>query len=93
MKILFIAPLPPPITGHSLAAQVFLDNLSNTSELDVVNLSKQSFKGGANNYKRFFEIGFLLKQIFEKNKSKDLIYLTISESIAGNIKDLFIYFI
>jgi glycosyltransferase involved in cell wall biosynthesis len=93
MKILFIAPLPPPITGHSLAAQVFLDNLSNTSELDVINLSKQSFKGGADNYKRFFEIGFLLKQIFEKNKSKDLIYLTISESIAGNIKDLFIYFI
>jgi glycosyltransferase involved in cell wall biosynthesis len=93
MKILFVAPLPPPITGHSLAAKVFLDNLKNTSELDVVNLSKTSFKEGFNNFKRFFEIGLILKQIFKKNKNKDLIYLTISESMAGNIKDLFIYII
>lgn len=93
MKILFIAPLPPPITGHSLAAKVFLDYISPFSNIEVVNLSKQSFKGGADTYKRFLEIGILLKQISQKKSNKDLIYLTISESLAGNIKDLFIYLI
>lgn len=93
MKILFIAPIPPPITGHSLAAKVFLDYLTPFSNLEVVNLSKQSFKGGADTIKRFLEIGILLNQIFQKKRNKDLIYLTISESLAGNIKDLFIYLI
>jgi glycosyltransferase involved in cell wall biosynthesis len=93
MKILFIAPVPPPITGHSLASKVFLDYISPFSNIEVVNLSKQSFKGGADTYNRFFEIGILLKQIVQKKRNKDLIYLTISESLAGNIKDLFIYLI
>ena len=93
MKILFTAPLPPPVTGHSLAAKVFLDYLTPVHELKVVNLSKQSFKGGADSYKRFLEIGILLKQVFQKKMNADLIYLTISESLAGNIKDLFIYLI
>ena len=72
MKILFIAPVPPPITGHSLASKVFLDYISPFSNIEVVNLSKQSFKGGADTYNRFFEIGILLKQIVQKKRNKDL---------------------
>ena len=71
MKILFIAPVPPPITGHSLASKVFLDYISPFSNIEVVNLSKQSFKGGADTYNRFFEIGILLKQIVQKKRNKD----------------------
>ena len=44
MKILFIAPLPPPITGHSIVSKALLDELDKDNELVSVNLSKDSFK-------------------------------------------------
>ena len=91
MKILFIAPLPPPITGHSLVSQVLLEELQKDHDVQVVNLSKNSLKEGINGFERIVEVILILKEIFQKRKSADLIYFTISESLAGNIKDLFIY--
>src|SRR6185437_558453 len=91
MKILFIAPLPPPITGHSLASKVFLDELAISHEIEVIDFSKDSFKTGVDTFKRLTEIGVLLRNVWKKKKNPDIIYLTISQSFAGNIKDLFIY--
>lgn len=93
MRILFIAPIPPPITGQSLAAKVILDDLVLTHNVVFVNLSKQSFINGAYTFKRFLDISKILREIYNKQKKCDLVYLTISESLAGNIKDLFIYLI
>ncbi|WP_276359544.1 glycosyltransferase family 4 protein [Daejeonella sp. H1SJ63] len=93
MKILFIAPLPPPITGHSLASKVFYDSIESSNEVAVVNLTKGNFKEGADGVKRFFEIGRVLWQVTIKRKNVDLVYLTISESLAGNLKDIVIYLI
>lgn len=92
MKILFIAPLPPPITGHSLAAKVFVDDLSKTHEVEIVNLSKDSAKS-RRSAERVFQVAKILKDIWERRKDQDVIYLTISESFAGNVKDLLIYLI
>jgi len=91
MRVLFIAPLPPPVTGHSLATKIFLEELSKFHQVEVVNLSKESFVQGVDSFKRIIQVVILLKEVWRKRKSADIIYLTISESFAGNIKDLFIY--
>lgn len=93
MKILFIAPLPPPLGGHSLAAQVLYDDLKLTHEVAVVNFNKNSFKEGIDSIKRILEVIQILIEVWKKKKNADVVYLTISESFAGNIKDLFIYLI
>lgn len=93
MKVLFIAPLPPPITGHSLASEVLLESLSKEHEVLIVNLSKDSFKGGIDSIGRIKEVIQILWSVFKKIWSADKIYLTISESFAGNFKDLLIYLI
>ena len=93
MKILFIAPIPPPITGHSIVSKVLLDELILHHDTTLVNMSKNNFEEGADGIKRFFEVFNFLKQILLKKSKRDVIYLTISESFAGNIKDLLIYLI
>jgi glycosyltransferase involved in cell wall biosynthesis len=91
MKILFIAPLPPPITGHSLASRVFLDDLVTTHELEVIDLSRDSRHDGSVTVKRLVAVARTLMDVWTKRRKADAIYLTISESLAGNIKDLCIY--
>lgn len=93
MKILFIAPLPPPITGHSLASEVLLNELKKNHSVEIINFSKQTLKQGISSFKRIIEIIRMLREIRIKNKDADVIYLTISQSIAGNIKDILTYFI
>ena len=93
MKILFIAPLPPPIHGQSLAAKVFLDYISLYHEVDVVDTCKKSHKDGINNLGRVFEVLKILVSVFKKQQKVDLIYFHVSESLGGNLKDLMIYLI
>ncbi|MDA2928572.1 glycosyltransferase family 4 protein [Acidobacteria bacterium AH-259-O06] len=93
MKILFIAPVPPPITGHALAAKVFLDELTIGHKVDVINLNKDSLKDGEVSFKRIAEVAKIFMDVWRNRKDADIIYFTISESFAGNIKDLFIYLI
>lgn len=91
MKYLFIAPFPPPVTGNSLAVEVLYNNLSQSNDVKRLNLSKSSMQNGFTSLKRVFEIFTIYyKLIFEVRKS-DIIYFTISESIAGNLKDLIIF--
>lgn len=93
MKILFIAPLPPPVAGHSLAAKVFFDHLSKKHSVEPINFNKESFIDGFSSLKRMFEVLAILKKVWKKKKGVNVIYITISESFAGNLKDLFIYLI
>lgn len=93
MRILFIAPLPPPVNGQSLASEIFLKEIVKTNEVELVNMAKKRPKNLINKLSRFGEVAKFLIKIFNKRKNGDLIYLTISESFAGNIKDFFIYLI
>jgi len=93
MKILFIAPLPPPVGGHSIVSKALLDELEAYHRVEVVNFNKQSFKEGVNNFKRIIEVIKALQNVWRKRRDVDAVYLTISESLAGNLKDLFIYLI
>ena len=91
MKILLIAPFPPPLTGHSLASEVFLKSLSNVHETEIVDLSVGSASNGAISRRRVIEVLKLLQKVRRGRGSADAIYITISESVAGNLKDLAIY--
>jgi len=91
MKILFIAPVPPPITGHSLVSDVLYKHLLQKHDVKLVNLSKESLNDGVDSFKRIVQVISLLREVYSKNKKVDAIYLTISESLAGNFKDLLIY--
>ena len=91
MKVLFIGPLPPPVTGHAIACQILLDHLREQHEAAVVNLSKPELTSGVSSLARFGTVFGILREVRRQRTGADVIYLTISESVAGNIKDLLIY--
>ena len=90
-RLLFIGPLPEPTTGQSLACKVLLDALHDSYEVTVVDLRKGSFRQGANSLARIREIVDAVAKVRRAQAKADIIYLTISESVAGNAKDLAFY--
>ena len=93
MRVLFIGPLPEPMTGQSLACQVFHDALSKVSEVDVVNLNTAKLKSGFGSFGRALEVLVGVAKTFRLQGKSDIVYFTISESLAGNIKDIFTYIV
>jgi glycosyltransferase involved in cell wall biosynthesis len=91
MNVLFIAPLPPPLTGNSLGAKVLYDELRTRHRVEAVNHSKSSLKSGAFSFGRSARILGLSYRIWKKRKGADLIYLSVAESFLGNMRDLLIY--
>lgn len=91
MKILFVAPLSPPVTGQSIACEALLEELRKRHAVEVVNFSKGNLRQGINSFARIDEVLITLKEIRRKISDTDVIYLTLSASIAGNLKDFFIY--
>lgn len=91
MRVLFIAPLPPPITGHALASKVFLEGLTEKHDTALVNLSAGSRGDGSITGRRIVEVLKVLWAVGRNRKGVDAVYFTISESVAGNIKDLLVY--
>ncbi len=93
MRVLFIGPLPDPVTGHSLACQRFLDELTKSHEVDVINLSRDNLRSGVDSFSRVKAVLGIIWKVWRRQKRAQFIYLTISESVTGNLKDLFIYFV
>lgn len=90
-RLLFIGPLPEPTTGQSLACKVLLDGLRHNYEIDVVDLRKEQFQQGVNSLGRVREVTDAVAAVRKRQRHADVIYLTISESIAGNLKDIAFY--
>lgn len=91
MKILFLGPLPPPVTGHSLACKVLHDALVAEHAVQTIDLNKKEFSQGVSSVNRVVSIAGILWRIWRAREFGDVIYLTPAESIAGNMKDLVIY--
>jgi len=88
-RILFIAPVPPPITGQAVACEaLYADLVARGHEVTLVNLSKQSFHQGADSIGRLMEIAQVLLKTLRHGHKTDLVYMTPAESVAGNLKDL-----
>ncbi len=92
MKILIIAPIPPPLNGQSLASHVIYSSLINSHDVSLVNISKSKRESNIIDYfTRVIKILSLFRRIHILQKNANRIYLTLSESTLGNLKDLFIY--
>lgn len=91
MNLLFIGPLPEPLTGHSLACKVLHDALIRHFHVRALDLSKAGFISGVVSLGRIREVFGVLWGVWRAQSCAQVIYLTISESVAGNLKDLCIY--
>lgn len=91
MRILFLAPLPPPLNGQSLASQVLHDELARHHEVRTVDFGQASEHSGGITIGRLKAVARILVQVAGEIRAADAVYLTISESVAGNLKDLLIY--
>lgn len=92
-RILFLAPLRPPITGQHMASLALLDELRRSHEVDVVDYGRASLNSGVGFIRRIIEVFGHLWNMRKKVRRADVVYLTISQSVAGNLKDLFIFLI
>ena len=93
MNILFVVPLPPPVTGQALASKVLLEAVGKRHPVDVVNYHRGNLGHGLGSLRRVQEGIRILRRIWKGKKKADVIYITITQSVAGNIKDLLTYFI
>jgi glycosyltransferase involved in cell wall biosynthesis len=91
MRVLFIAPLPPPTHGQSLASDVFYQRLLQRNTVRVVNMAEPVAQRVVDRIRRLFKVLGFLADVARKRRGADVIYLTISESFLGNLKDLCIY--
>ena len=90
-NILFIAPIPPPISGHSLVSKILFKYLSKKNKVNLINLVYNSDSKGNFTFKRLFSVFSIFQKITKSSNLTTHIYLTISESVLGNIKDIIIY--
>lgn len=89
MKVLFIAPLPPPVTGQSVAVQALLDQLTADGHVVVpINMSKNTFRQGVSSLSRVRDVLAMAWRTWRAGRDFDCVYLTTAESVAGNLKDM-----
>lgn len=93
ITVLFVAPLPEPVTGQSLACRVLLDGLPGEYRVELVDLTKRELRQGISSLARIREVLGILWRVWRERRAADVIYLTVSQSVAGNLKDLVIYLI
>ena len=90
MKIFFIAPLSPPLTGQSIMNGATLNFLKNNNDVHVLNLSSNCLDAHLSIKKFLTSLQNFFKIIILSNKC-DVIYLNISESFFGNLRDLIFF--
>jgi len=94
-KILFIAPLPAPVNGQSKASYETLVAMRDKGfSVHVINSNRRQLKKSFfSEIIRFIDILNIYRKIFFSPKGVDIIYFSLSESFAGNLKDLIIFII
>jgi glycosyltransferase involved in cell wall biosynthesis len=93
MRALFVAPVPPPLNGGSLPVKVLHAALGVDHDIHVVNLNKNSLVSGVSSFGRMLDVLSIFRQVWARHRKNDTVYLTVSESLAGNLRDLVIYLI
>ena len=81
------------VGGHNLVTKILSRHLRKKNKLTEIDLCKGSLHDGSLNLKRIKEIVYLLIEINSNCRDVDRIYFTISQSLAGNLKDILIYIV
>ena len=95
-KILFIGPLPPPVDGQSKATSMALQALQvDCTEVAVVDTNRRSLgRSFLSQVKRLaFDVVPLFLRVLKGRKDADSVYISLSESILGNLKDIAVLFL
>jgi glycosyltransferase involved in cell wall biosynthesis len=90
---LFIGPLPDPIMGQAYACQVFLDALRKKHEVHVIDLNKQGLSTETAVFRRIGEVGRIALQARRLARRSACVYLNLSQSFSGNLRDLLIFLV
>ena len=90
-----MVPLPPPITGQSLACRSFLDALITAPdfEVDVIDTMKGTLGSrlpGPAHVLRTLRSAWRARRL---GSTADVIYMNASQSVPGNLKDLILFWI
>lgn len=101
MNLLVIAPLPippasgesaPPVTGNTLPVVVMMDSFrKNRHNVVEININQGSLTSGFFTFSRAFHVIRAAWQTYRLKKESDLIYLTVAESLVGNLRDIAMY--
>lgn len=90
-SVLFVAPLPPPLTGQSIAVARLYEHIKASADVYMCDMSKTSFVSGVASMQRLI---FVVKSLFRISsfaRKVDKIYFNCAQSVAGNLRDLLIY--
>lgn len=94
---IFIAPIPPPLNGQSIASKLLYDNLTEKfDEVYILDTNKKSYNSGIFNPLRVFSIFGIYYRLLiylRYKRPPDLIYFSLSESLLGNCKDILFFFL
>lgn len=90
-RALFIGPLPPPVTGQSLACAVLLEALRSRFDVEVIDINKSDLNSGRVSWSRIADMLGVARRVRSAQRNADLVYFTITESLLGNLKDMLIY--
>lgn len=91
MRILFIGPLPEPVTGQSLACQRLLDHLRRSHHVEVIDITKQELRQGVTSLNRIRQVLSYGRAARRMARTADVVYFTIAQSVAGTLRDHLIY--
>ena len=92
-SLLMIAPFPPPITGQSFASNFLYEKIKNKFDIKIINYTrKDPIKKSKLNFDFISKVIKIGSEIRLLAKKSDIIYFTVSQSLLGNIKDLFFLF-
>lgn len=89
-RVLVIAPLSPPITGQQQASVELVRTLSARYTVETADYSKTSFRQGNFTLERFAAIVRLIARSSRLSRNAAITYLTVSQSLLGNLRDLLI---
>jgi hypothetical protein len=93
MHVLFVAPLPPPVSGNSLPIVALRDHLLKAHAVDVIDVNRSDHGSGGLTISRMCEIVKVARAIHQQHQKSDLVYLTLAESTLGNVRDLLFLFL
>jgi len=87
--ILCIVPLPPPITGAAAASETLVNHLKKQHDVVTVAYQRGNLKSGNFSLRHFLKIAAIGMRLKLMRKHFDTVYLVISSTFWGNLRDLF----
>jgi glycosyltransferase involved in cell wall biosynthesis len=72
---------------------VLLDALRQRHEVQVVDINKKTYRQGVDSLSRVLEVLWAVTKVAVLSQRCEAIYFTIVESVAGNLRDVLMYFV